>query len=67
MRILRSIGFLLILFVLLAVPVKSFAQFSLRITVAPPELVVYTQPVCPPGYWAYGEVRILLGPRNIFR
>ncbi len=62
MRVLRSVGFLLLLFVLLAVPIKSFAQFSLRITVAPPELVVYAQPVCPqegyiwtPGYWAYGE------------
>ena len=62
MRILRSISFLLLLFLLLAVPLKSFAQVSLRITVAPPELVVYAQPVCPqegylwtPGYWAYGE------------
>ena len=62
MRILRSIGLLLLLVVLLAVPIKSFAQFSLRINIAPPELVVYEQPVCPqegylwtPGYWAYGD------------
>jgi hypothetical protein len=62
MRILRSIRFLLLLFVVLAVPVKSFAQVSFSITIAPPELVVYTQPICPqegylwtPGYWAYGD------------
>jgi len=62
MRILRSIGFLTLLFALVAVPIKSLAQFGLRITIAPPALVVYTQPVCPkegylwtPGYWAYGD------------
>jgi hypothetical protein len=62
MRTLRSMGFLVLFFALLALPMKSFAQFSLRVTIAPPELVVYTQPVCPqegylwtPGYWAYSS------------
>src|ERR1700689_3029072 len=62
MRPLRSICFLALLFVMLAVPAKSFAQIGVSITIAPPELVVYTQPVCPqegylwtPGYWAYGD------------
>ncbi|MGA8143124.1 MAG: hypothetical protein WB987_04455 [Candidatus Acidiferrales bacterium] len=38
----------------------SFAQVSVSITIAPPELPVYEQPVCPgegyiwtPGYWAW--------------
>ena len=53
--------FLLFLFVMLAIPATSFAQFGVSITVAPPELVAYSQPICPqegylwtPGYWAYG-------------
>src|ERR1700733_5801365 len=61
MRMLRSIQFLLLLLVL-AIPATSFAQVSLSITIAPPELVVYTQPVCPqegylwtPGYWGWGS------------
>src|SRR5271154_2079255 len=62
MRALRSIRLFLFLFVLLAIPATSFAQFGVSITIAPPELVVYTQPVCPqegflwtPGYWGYGD------------
>src|SRR5580704_1287708 len=62
MRTLRSIQYLLLALVILAVPATSPAQFSASITIAPPELVVYTQPICPqegylwtPGYWAYGE------------
>ena len=62
MRILRSIRFLLLVAVVLALPATSFAQFGVSITVAPPELVVYSQPNCPqegylwtPGYWAYGD------------
>ncbi len=61
MRIQRSIHFLLFLFVMLAIPATSFAQIGVSITVAPPELVAYSQPICPqegylwtPGYWAYG-------------
>jgi hypothetical protein len=44
------------------VPAASFAGVFVSITVAPPLLPVYTQPVCPgdgylwtPGYWAYGD------------
>jgi hypothetical protein len=44
------------------VPASSFAGVFLSITIAPPVLPVYAQPVCPgdgylwtPGYWAYGE------------
>lgn len=40
----------------------SFAQFGISITIAPPELPVYDQPVCPgdgyiwpPGYWACAD------------
>src|SRR5208282_1224879 len=50
--------YLLPLLIILAVPAKSLAQFSASITIAPPELVVYTQPACPqegylwtPGSW----------------
>src|ERR1700729_3518390 len=62
MRTIRSIRYFLLALVILAVPVTSRAQFSASITIAPPELVVYTQPVCPqegylwtPGYWAYSD------------
>ncbi len=61
MRIKSSIRVLLILFLTLAVSAVSFAQMGVSITVAPPELVAYSQPMCPqegylwtPGYWAYG-------------
>jgi hypothetical protein len=44
------------------VPAASFAGVFVSITVAPPILPVYTQPLCPgdgylwnPGYWAYGD------------
>jgi len=44
------------------VPPASFAGVFVSITVAPPILPVYTQPLCPgdgylwnPGYWAYGD------------
>lgn len=43
-------------------PASSSAGVLVSITVAPPVLPVYTQPICPgdgfmwtPGYWAYGE------------
>src|SRR5208283_4560899 len=39
-----------------------FAQFGVSITIAPPALPIYTQPMVPaagylwmPGYWAYGQ------------
>src|ERR1700723_1200125 len=44
------------------VPAASFAGVFVSVTIAPPILPVYTQPVCPgdgylwnPGYWAYGD------------
>lgn len=54
---------LLVLAVLmLAIPAASFAGIFVSITVAPPPLPVYVQPVCPqpgymwsPGYWAWGD------------
>ena len=62
MRSFRSIRYLLLALVILAIPATTHAQFSASITVAPPELVVYSQPICPqegylwtPGYWGYGE------------
>jgi WXXGXW repeat (2 copies) len=46
---------------LVAMPAASFAGVFVSVTIAPPVLPVYTQPVCPgdgylwtPGYWAYG-------------
>jgi WXXGXW repeat (2 copies) len=62
MRIQRSIQFLLFLFVMLATPTAFFAQIGVSIRIAPPELVAYSQPICPqegylwtPGFWAYGQ------------
>ncbi len=61
MRIHRSLRYFLIAAMLLIVPVASFAQIGISITIGPPALPVYTQPPCPapgyawtPGYWAYG-------------
>ena len=58
----RRIRLLLLAFLMLAIPAISLAQFGVSITVAPPELVAYSQPMCPqngylwtPGYWAYGD------------
>jgi hypothetical protein len=48
-------------FLLFAVPVLSFAQLSFSVSIAPPILPVYSQPLIPgpgyiwtPGYWAFG-------------
>src|SRR5579863_2580984 len=58
----RSLLFAPLLFALatLAVPAPSFAQFGVSITIAPPMLPVYEQPVIPgngylwtPGYWGW--------------
>ncbi|MGA9352908.1 MAG: hypothetical protein WBV46_04405, partial [Terriglobales bacterium] len=47
---------------ILAMSAISSAQLGVSITLAPPELVAYSQPMCPqsgylwtPGYWAYGD------------
>src|SRR6202789_2363093 len=44
------------------VPAASFAGVFVSVTIAPPVLPVYTQPICPgdgylwnPGYWGYGD------------
>jgi hypothetical protein len=64
MRIIRSVRLLLFTLGMLVVPAASFAQVrvGVAITIAPPELPIYEQPICPgdgylwtPGYWAYGD------------
>lgn len=54
----RSLAFV----VLLAMSTASFAQFRVAITVGPPALPVYEQPLCPgdgylwtPGYWYWDD------------
>jgi WXXGXW repeat (2 copies) len=61
MRALRSLRTLLLALLVGIVPASAFAGVFVSITVAPPVLPVYAQPVCPgdgylwtPGYWAYG-------------
>ncbi len=51
---------LLLALVVLSMSTASFAQIGVAITVGPPAIPVYDQPVCPgdgylwtPGYWAY--------------
>jgi hypothetical protein len=60
MRITAVIRLMLLSFFMLAIPATAFAQVAVSITIAPPELPVYEQPLCPgdgyiwtPGYWAY--------------
>src|SRR5580693_1985429 len=62
MRKIRTIRTLLFALLLSLLPAASFAGVFVSITVAPPILPVYAQPVCPgdgylwtPGYWAYGD------------
>jgi WXXGXW repeat (2 copies) len=64
MRIIHSVRLLLFTLGMLVMSVASFAQVrvGVAITIAPPELPVYEQPICPgdgylwtPGYWAYGD------------
>jgi hypothetical protein len=47
---------------LLSMSVVSFGQIGFSVTIAPPALPVYEQPICPedgyiwtPGYWGYGD------------
>ncbi len=61
MQITRSVRWLFLALVLLAIPVSSFAGVLISVSIAPPALPVYEQPPCPgdgyiwtPGYWAYG-------------
>ncbi len=64
MRYLRFLPFLLLVFVLLAIPASTSAQIAVGLTVrvGPPALPIYTQPVCPgegylwtPGYWGWAD------------
>lgn len=62
MRRIAPIRSLLFLLVLLAISAAAFAQFSVSVSFAPPELPVYEQTLCPedgyiwtPGYWAYSD------------
>ncbi len=52
---------LLLAIVVLSMPSTTAAQIGVSITIAPPVLPIYEQPVCPapnymwtPGYWAWG-------------
>src|SRR6202790_2655188 len=63
LRVARLVGWLLLALVVMAVPGRSFAQgIGVSITIAPPLLPVYVQPICPgegylwtPGYWAWDD------------
>jgi hypothetical protein len=64
MRLILSVRSLLFALLLLAISAASSAQIGVAISIriAPPELPVYEQPICPedgyiwtPGYWAYGD------------
>jgi hypothetical protein len=59
MRFIRTLLFGL---VMLSMSAAAFAQIGVAITIGPPALPVYEQPLCPgdgylwtPGYWAYGD------------
>ncbi len=60
----KKIKILLALFAIFVAVAPSYAQVSVEVTatIAPPPLVVYSQPPCPedgyiwtPGYWAYDD------------
>jgi hypothetical protein len=64
MRFVLSVRSLLFALVLLAISAASSAQLGIAVSIriAPPDLPVYEQPICPeegyiwtPGYWAYGD------------
>ncbi|MGC2269279.1 MAG: YXWGXW repeat-containing protein, partial [Candidatus Acidiferrales bacterium] len=62
-RSFRSTRWVLLVVLMLFIPARSYGQVvGISITVAPPALPVYEQPICPadnyiwtPGYWAYSE------------
>ena len=62
MRLFRCVRWLLPALMLLLVPASSFAGVLISVSIAPPVLPVYEQPLCPqegwlwvPGYWAYDD------------
>src|SRR5580704_17941557 len=61
MRAIRALRTLFLASLVSIVPASSFAGVFLSVTIAPPVLPVYAQPVCPgegylwtPGYWGFG-------------
>jgi hypothetical protein len=62
MRIRSSIRSALFAAVMLGIAAATYAQTSISVSFAPPQLPVYEQPLCPgegylwtPGYWAYAS------------
>lgn len=62
MRIFSFIRTSLFALVLLALSSAAYGQIGISISLAPPELLTYEQPLCPgdgylwtPGYWAYAD------------
>jgi hypothetical protein len=62
MRISSSIRSTLFAVVVLALSASALAQIGISVSLAPPELPVYEQPLCPgdgylwtPGYWGYAD------------
>ena len=62
MSLSRCTRWLLPALMFLFLPISSFADVFVSVTVAPPPLPVYEQPLCPeqgwmwaPGYWAWGD------------
>ncbi len=62
MRLITALRTLFLASLVSVVPASSFAGIFVSVTIAPPVLPVYVQPVCPgegylwtPGYWAYGD------------
>ena len=62
MRVIPFTRLWLLTIFLFAVPAITSAGILLSVTIAPPPLPVYEQPVCPgdgyiwtPGYWAYAD------------
>lgn len=62
MSILGRMRWILLALVVVALGAVAHGQVAIAVTVAPPELPVYEQPLCPeegwmwvPGYWAWGD------------
>ena len=60
MRLVPSLRSLLFALVMLVMSTAAFAQVGVAITIGPPPIPIYDQPLCPgdgylwtPGYWAY--------------
>jgi hypothetical protein len=65
----RTIRLWLLALLILAIPAGSFAQFGVSVTIAPPALPVYTQPMAPgadylwtPGYASRVSLSVLVCP-----